>query len=168
MRDKDPMTHRRWDILLPTLSQYAPQTQRMLRQRYCDYIKIKVLITTLCNHIKHMYAWYAKQDEEEDSIDWAVARSMLPERQHLLFTASDMKSYGLYPGAPPADDKRPVWLKGINLDVDYAQLSDEVWRKCAPGGEYAQIISDWQEYNPQQQEQFWAKNRIIDSPIIIQ
>lgn len=168
MKNDEVITHKKWSQLLASLGNYGKQSQRNMRQRYVDYIKYKVLIFTLVSHIKHMYEYYNKEGGDDGEIDWSIARSMLPGQQHLMFERKDMQAYGLYPGEAPPDANRPVWLRGIKLDISYEQLPEEVWRKCAPGGEYAAIIDDYSQMNENQIEQMFSNRQIVDKPIIVQ
>lgn len=161
------LTHKQWEELMPQLNNYGAHSQRKLRQRYCNYIRGTALIHGLVRHCRHMYEWYERQEQQEDEIDWTVVRSMLPEPQHIWFTQKDMQAYELRPGRAPADDKRPDWLKYIDMNLDYMAVAPDTWRKCVPGGEYASMVADRQEYNQQQIESMYVGTELLDQKIII-
>lgn len=152
-------TFAEWEEKRKGLANFSAHHQRVMRQRHLDFIRGRLIMFGLTNHLKRLWAEYQKDPE--------VAKVMMsaerPEPYYVWPTTPDLTAYERREGNPPSDSERPAWMRGLDLVIDYNALPKHIWRECAPDGEYGQMVADLQQYEPHVRDDLFVRpvNTII-------
>lgn len=142
-----------WKKIYPTLKNMAEETQKKLRQRHVNFIRTRVMMIGLVNFLKKLWA------EHEDGN--APEEYKRPGVYHIWFDDKNLLNYGRREGNPPSMQERPKWMKYLDIECDYNQLSKEVWRECAPDGEFAEMVREFQGKSKKQKSNLFSGRQLI-------
>jgi hypothetical protein len=152
--DKATLNWHEWEEVRRIIDSYSSQTQRKIRQKHIDFCRYRAMMWGLKNYLKKLYEYWEQHTDKDSFEDEAHLFHAIhsPKPQHLWFKDKNLNSYELRDGNPPSDSERPMWARGLKLEIDYKQLPVATWAKCAPGGRYADILDDWQQYGTGKRE----------------
>jgi hypothetical protein len=108
---------------------------------------------------------------DQEVYKWAlgVIGSILSdwEPRYLWYTDATLEAYEMRWGRPPHDKDRPVWMRGLRLELEPDLLPESTIAELLPGGRLDRMIDDYPD--PVQQrglekhtKQAEAKREVID------